>query len=247
VRLLETVSLFLLFGTPRPHRPIRPFANSSISRFAGSPVTDRSSSERTAPRLAVGLRVTRTLTGARLRVDGISARSIRVFVVGGPGLRVFRQARLERQPDGGFAVDLALEDTGLYMAYVEFVPASGWPQMAQQAFTIGSAIAVRASEPADEPHASNGIAAAIDLAHVRAGVESPLAFDVADATLSAPAEAFIVSSDLTDAQHLAAQPTSGGGHLVFSAIFPHPGRYKVWLIAQRNGQTGTIPFVIDVN
>jgi hypothetical protein len=187
------------------------------------------------------------LSGARLRVDGISARSIRLFVVGGPGLRVFRQARLDRQPDGGFAVDLALEDAGLYMAFVEFVPASGWPQMAQQAFTIGSAIAVRASEPEDEPHESNGITATIDRSHVTAGVERPLAFDLMDATTSGPAEAFIVSSDLTEAQHLAAQATSRGAHLVFSAIFPHRGRYKVWLIAQRNGQTGTVPFVIDVN
>ena len=144
-------------------------------------------------------------------------------------------------------MDLALEDAGLYMAFVEFVPASGWPQLAQQAFTIGSAIAVRASEPEDEPHESNGITATIDPSHVTAGVESPLAFDLADATTSGPAEAFIVSPDLTEAQHLAASATSRGAHLVFSAIFPHPGRYKVWLIAQRNGQTGAVPFVIDVN
>lgn len=192
------------------------------------------------------LRVTRTLSGARLRFDGIAAQSMRVFVVGGPGLRVFHHERLERLRDGSFAVDLALAEGGLYMAFAEFVPAGGRPQMEQQAFTIGSALVPRPAEPADEAHESNGIAATIDVSRVKAGGASTLAFDLDAAGEFSAAEAFIVSSDLTDAQHLFAQDTSRGAHVAFSPIFPHSGRYKVWLIVSRSDGGATIPFAIDV-
>jgi hypothetical protein len=193
------------------------------------------------------LRVTRTLNGARLRFGGIAAPSMQLFVVGGAGQRVFRHEHLERQSDGSFAADVALADTGLYMAFAEFVPVNGWPQLTQQAFILGSALAPRPGEPVDEPHESDGVSATIDLSHVSAGVESTLAFDLSDASPGPPAEAFIASADLTDGLHLVAQDASQGAHVVFSPIFPRRGRYKVWLIVQRSGHAATIPFVIDVN
>jgi hypothetical protein len=191
-------------------------------------------------------RVTRTVTGVRLRIAGISAQQLTLFVAGGPGLRVFRHERLEPQRDGSFAVDLGLADPGLYMAFAEFVPQGGWPQMAQQAFTIGSAFAPRAAVPADDPHESNGLSAAIDLSQAKAGRESALAFELSEPVAGAPPELFIVSPDLTDAQHLTADSPSRGVHVVFAPIFPRAGRYKMWLIVQRSGAAATIPFVIDV-
>jgi hypothetical protein len=118
--------------------------------------------------------------------------------------------------------------------------------MAQQAFTIGSAFAPRAGEPVDETHESNGVSATIDVSQVKSGRESTLAFDLTGDSAAASAEAFVVSSDLTDAQHLLAQSTSRGAHAVFSPIFPRSGRYKLWLIVQRAFTAATIPFVIDV-
>ena len=193
------------------------------------------------------LRVTRTLNGARLRFGGIAAPALQVFVVGGPGLRVFRHERLEPQRDRSVAVDLILPDAGLYMAFAEFAGANGWTQMLQEAFTIGSVLTPRPGEPADEPHESNGMSATMDLSRARAGRESTLAFDLSDESPSSSADAFVVSADLTEAQHLVARSTSQGAHLVFTPIFPRSGRYKVWLIVQRPGQTAAIPFVIDVN
>jgi len=191
--------------------------------------------------------VTRTMNGVRLRMTGIDAQSLHLFVVGGPGLRLFRHERLDPQRDGSFAVDLAVADAGLYMAFAEFVPARASPQMAQQAFTVGSVLAPRPSEPADETHESNGLSATMDASQATSGRESPLAFDLSEPPAGAMPEAFVVSADLTEAQHLSAQSTSRGPHVVFAPVFPLSGRYKVWLIVQRDGSTAAIPFVISVS
>jgi len=193
------------------------------------------------------IRVTRTVAGVRVRLAGIDAASVHLFVVGGPGLRVFRHERVERQRDGSFAADLAVADPGLYMAFAEFEPAAGSPQMAQQAFTMGSGLAPRVAEPADEAHEANGISATIDASQATPGRESALAFDLSEDIGGSPAEAFVVSADLTDAQHLVAQSASRGSHVVFAAIFPRSGRYKVWLLVPRAGRPAAIPFVIDVS
>ena len=194
---------------------------------------------------APDLRVTRTTSGVRLRLDGIPAQRLQLFIVGGSGLRVFRHARLDGARDGSFAADLPLTDAGLYMAFAEFVADRGWPRMVQQAFTIGSGLAPRPAEPEDEPHESNGVSATIDTSQLKAGRESALAFDLSEAPAGAP-EAFVVSSDLTEGQHLVAQAASRGAHAVFSPLFPRGGRYKLWLIVPRGDHATTIAFLIDV-
>jgi hypothetical protein len=180
-----------------------------------------------------------------------------LFVVGGAGLGVFRHAFPQQQTDGSFIADVPLPGDGLYMTFVEFVPAGASAQMAQQAFMIGSPLGARPDEPTDEPHVSNGIRAAIDSSHVTSGRESPLAFDLTDdvsgvplvdleSYLGASAQLFVVSADLTEGQCLQPQDASRGPHLVFSPLFPRTGRYKVWLQVQRTGLLAAIPFVIDV-
>jgi hypothetical protein len=193
-----------------------------------------------------------------LRVSGIAAPSANVFVVGGPGLRAFRHEHVELKGDGSFAVDLALPDAGLYMAFVEFVPPEGRPQMAQEAFTTGSPLAGRPGDPVDEPHVSNGLRAAIDVSAVKSGGTSALTFDVTDdesgapvsdleGYLGSPAHLLLVSADLTDAQHLVPNDGRVGPRLSFSPIFPRTGRYKLWLEVRRAGRVATFPFVIDVH
>lgn len=192
------------------------------------------------------LRVTRTVSGVRVRVAGVPAPRLQLFVVGGSGLRMFRYERLDRERDGSFAVDLPLPDAGLYMAYAEFAPARGRPQMVQQAFTTGSAMNADAAPPEDEPHESNGVSATVDSSQLRAGRESTLAFDLSEDAAGGTPEMFFVSADLTEGRH--AQPTdvSHGRHVVFAPIFPQRGRYKVWLIVPRGGRAAAIPFLIDV-
>lgn len=191
-------------------------------------------------------RVTRTVSGVRLRLAGVPAPHLQLFVAGGPGLRVFRQAQLDRERDGSFGVDLPLPDAAFYMAYAEFTPDGGRPQMAQQAFTTGSAMTARAGAPDDEPHESNGVSATVDMSQAKAGRESTLAFDLSEDAAGGAPELFFVSADLTEGRHVQAADGAPGRHVVFTPVFPRRGRYKVWLILPRSGRAATIPFAIDV-
>jgi hypothetical protein len=219
----------------------------------------------------VDFHVTRTVDGVRLRlaVTNPSTRALvrsfvsvhdkpmHLFVIGGSGLRVFLHEHPEPQRDGSFQVDLALPEAGAYMAFADFLPVGGAPQWFQQTFTTGSALAARVYDLADEPHTSNGLRVSIDTSSVKSGGESTLAFDVTDETSGAPVSdlepylgasghVFAVSSDLTEGLHAHPQDDRRGPRLLFSPIFPRPGRYKVWLQIQRAGRVATVPFVIDV-
>jgi hypothetical protein len=219
----------------------------------------------------VDFRVTKTVSGVRLRltITHPSTRAVvrafavvhdkpmHLFVVGGSGLRVFLHEHPEPQRDGSFQIDLALPEAGAYMAFADFLPVGGSPQWFQQTFTTGSPLAPRLGEPADEPHASNGLRASIDASSVKSGGESALAFDVAEDTsgtpvadlepyLGASAHLFGVSADLTEGLQAHPQDDRRGPRLLFSPIFPRAGRYKLWLQVQRAGRVATVPFVIDV-
>jgi len=218
----------------------------------------------------VDIRATRTVSGVRVRLavtDALTHTPIRrwtapdtpidMFIVGGAGLRVFRHHQPGQQRDGSFVADFALPDAGWYMAFAEFVPKGAWPQTGQQAFAIDSPLGPRPGDLADEPHVSNGIRGALDGSALKSGVESALVFDIFDDASGAPvadldeylharAHVFAVSADLTEAQHCVPQDDRAGPRLAFLAMFPRPGRYKLWLEVRRAGRAATVPFVIDV-
>jgi hypothetical protein len=240
--------------------------------FALSPVAQQPPSHpKASTHVSVDLRVTRTVPGVRLRVavsDAVTRITVRrlalidgkpmhIFVVGGPGLRVFRHEQPEPQPDGSFAADVALGESGLYMAFAGFHPEGGSPQLFQQAFTTGSLLAARVDDPVDEPHASNGLQASMDASKVRSGIQSTLTFDLSDQATGEPAsnlevlfgasaQLFIVSADLTEGRQLDSIDTSHGPRVTFKPVFPRPGRYKMWLQVLRDAKTATVPFLVDV-
>lgn len=219
----------------------------------------------------VDMRVTRTVAGARLRlaVTDSSTRAIlrsfgvvhdhpmHVFVVGGSGLRVFRHEIPEQQRDGSFQADVALPESGVYMAFAEFGPSGAAPQWFQQTFSNGTMLPVRPGDPADEPHSVNGIRATLDAARAASGTDSTIVFTVDDESsgaaiadlepyLGESGHLFVVSADLTEGFYLTPQDGGRGPRLAFTTLFPRPGRYKLWLELQRAGHLATIPFVLDV-
>jgi hypothetical protein len=209
----------------------------------------------------VDLRVTRTVAGVRLRLTVTDARTqatlrsfvqreqpMQLFVVGGSGLRVFRHEHPEQQRDGSFQADVSLSEPGTYMAFATFEPLGASPQWFQQAFTTGGMLPGH-TDPADEPHAADGITATLDAGEARSGAEGTIAFTVEDDASGAridSAHLFIASADLTEGAFLAAQGDGRGPRIAFTTLFPRPGRYKLWVELERASRITTIPFVIDL-
>ena len=218
----------------------------------------------------VDLRVTPTLSGARLRIavkeprrdtlvrtfSIVHERPMHLFVVG-EGLDFFAHEHPVQQADGVFMLDLALPRAGVYMAIAEFLQEGGTPQTFQQAFTTGSAIGRPATLAVDAvPKVVDGMRVSLDASKVKAGATQPLTFRIEDAAtgaavtdlepyLGAGAHLLVVSADLTEAVH--GHPNGDGSRLSFDPLIPRPGAYKVWIQFQRSGKVSTAAFVIAVS
>jgi hypothetical protein len=223
------------------------------------------------PTYPVDLRVTPTLTGARLRLSVlhpatrlvvrkfavVHERPLHLFLVG-DGLEYFAHEHPVLQRDGVFMLDVRLPKPGPYMAIAEFLPEGGTPQTFQQAFTTGEPFS-RAAAPAVDggPKVVDGMRVSLDASKAAAGGTNALAFRVEDAAsgaavtdlqpyLGASAHLLVVPVDLTEAIHGHPTEDGPGPALSFAPLLPRPGRYKIWLQVQRNGTVSTVPFVIDI-
>jgi hypothetical protein len=219
----------------------------------------------------VDLRVTPTLTGARLRLavkhpatgaivrtfSIVHERPLHLFVIG-EGLEFFMHDHPVQQPDGVFMLDVRLPRPGPYMAIAEFLPEGATPQMFQQAFTTGEAFA-RPAMPALDlvPRTVDGVRVSVDASKLRAGDTKALTFRLEDAGtgtpiadlepyLGASAHLLIVPVDLTEAIHGHPSENVRGPEISFAPLLPRAGRYKAWVQFQRGGQVSTVAFVIDV-
>jgi Heavy metal binding domain len=219
----------------------------------------------------VDLRVTPTLSGARLRLTVthpstraivrrfsiVHERPMHLFLVSA-GLEYFAHEHPVPQGDGVFMVDVRLPTPGPYMAIAEFLPEGGTPQTFQQMFTTGEAFARPANPAIDSaPKIVDGVRVSLDASSLRAGDTRPLAFRVDDAASGAPvtdlepylgasAHLLLVPVDLTEALH--GHPTQDvhGPTVSFAPLIPRAGRYKVWVQFQRGGHVSTAAFVIEI-
>jgi hypothetical protein len=223
------------------------------------------------PTYPVDLRVTPTLTGARLRLSVlhpatrlvvhkfaiVHERPLHLFLVG-DGLEYFAHEHPVLQRDGVFMLDVRLPKPGPYMAIAEFLPEGGMPQTFQQAFTTGEPFS-RAATPAVDagPKVVDGVRVTLDSSKAAAGASNPLTFRIEDAAsgaaiadlqpyLGASAHLLVVPVDLTEAIHGHPSEDGSGPALSFAPLLPRAGRYKIWLQVQRNGTVSTVPFVIEI-
>jgi hypothetical protein len=219
----------------------------------------------------VDLRVTPTLSGARLRLavtnpatraivrkfSIVHERPMHLFIVG-DGLDYFAHEHPAPQRDGVFMLDVRLPKPGPYMAIAEFLPDGGTPQTFQQQFTTGEAFG-RPANPAIDvaPKIIDGMRVSLDASLVKAGDTKTLAFRIEDAASGAPvsdlepylgaaAHLLVVPVDLTEALH--GHPTEDvrGPAISFAPLLPRTGRYKAWMQFQRAGRVFTAAFVIEV-
>ena len=158
----------------------------------------------------VDLRVTPTLTGARLRLavtlpashtprpgsgsgqtivrrfSIVHERPMHLFIVGA-GLDYFAHEHPSQQRDGVFMLDVRLPRPGPYMVIAEFLPEGGTPHTFQQMFTTGEAFSRPASPAIDvAPKTVDGVRVSLDASMVKAGDTKALSFRIEDAVSGAP-------------------------------------------------------------
>ena len=177
------------------------------------------------------------------------------------------------EKDGSFTIEHTLPAAGHYMLFSDFMPVGGGPQMiATPLVTAGFEGDIAASAAVLTPDTSlsktvNGtiVDLQIEPAKLVSGEESDIPIHFRDAKTEQPVKdlqrylgafghAMMLNDDMTE--HVHAHPeemlegtsiTAGGGpDLVFHALFPKPGLYRIWLQFQRNDVLSTVPFTVRV-
>jgi hypothetical protein len=176
------------------------------------------------------------------------------------------------EKDGSFTIEHTIPSAGQYMLFSDFMPVGGGPQMiATPLVTANFDGDIAASVPTLKPDGMsktiNGVKVNLDIdpAKVVAGEEADVPIHFVDEKTGEPVKnlqrylgawghAMMLSEDMTE--HVHAHPeemlegtatTEGGGpDLVFHALFPKPGHYRIWVQFQRNNVLSTIPFTVRV-
>ena len=177
------------------------------------------------------------------------------------------------EKDGSFTIEHVLPAAGQYMLFSDFMPVGGGPQLiATPLTTAGFDGDIASSWPNLKPDTSftktaNGVSVELKVepGKLIAGEEADLPIHFEDVKSGAPVtnlqrylgafgHAMMLSEDMTE--HVHSHPeqmlegttiTEGGGpDLVFHALFPKPGHYRIWLQFQRNNVLSTIPFTVRV-
>ena len=195
----------------------------------------------------------------------VHERIFHLFVVS-DDLAGFHHIHPELGKNGSLEVDLTLPRAGRYQLYADFVPADGTPQLlARTVYTSGHVDDPASNRPHLEPdtgpkHAGGslvelqlppgaGLIAGESQAfrlHFRDGTSGVPLTDL-ELYLGAPAHLLVVSSDLVDAvhSHPAVQFSSvNGPDVVFEAVFPRPGIYRMWVQFQRQGRVELAAFTV---
>ena len=177
------------------------------------------------------------------------------------------------EKDGSFTLEHTLPVAGQYMLFSDFMPVGGGPQLiATPLTTAGFDGDIASSWPNLKPDTSftkvaNGVSVElmIEPGKLVAGEEADVPIHFEDQKTGEPVKnlqrylgafghAMMLSEDMTEHVHAHPQEmlegttiTEGGGpDLVFHALFPKPGHYRIWLQFQRNNVLSTIPFTVRV-
>jgi hypothetical protein len=177
------------------------------------------------------------------------------------------------EKDGSFTIEHVLPVAGQYMLFSDFMPVGGGPQMIGTPLTTaGFDGDIASSSPNLQPDKSfvktaNGVTVQLNIepGKMIAGEEADVPIRFEDEKTGEPVKdlqrylgafghAMMLSEDMTE--HVHAHPeemlegtsiTAGGGpDLVFHALFPKPGNYRVWLQFQRHDKLSTVPFTVRV-
>jgi hypothetical protein len=195
----------------------------------------------------------------------VHERIFHLFVVS-DDLAEFDHVHPELGKDGTLEVDLTFRRAGRYQLYADFVPADGTPQLlARTVYTAGRIDDPASNRPRIEPDTgpkhADGSLVELQLppgAGLVAGESQAFRLYFRDEAggvpltdlepyLGAPAHLLVVSGDLVDAMH--SHPavkfsSANGPDVVFEAVFPRPGTYRMWVQFKRHGRVSLAAFTV---
>lgn len=219
------------------------------------------------------IEVLHPLTGERVKEFGeVHDRLFHLFVVS-RDMKFFAHIHPDLGKDGTLTVAETLPVAGQYVLFSDFMPVGGGPQLiTTPVTTAGFDGDIASSWPNLKADASftkqaNGVTVdmQIEPSKLVAGEEADIPIHFEDQKTGQPVKdlqrylgafghAMMLSEDMLE--HVHAHPEQmlegtdikdgGGPDLIFHALFPKPGNYRIWLQFQRNDVLSTIPFTVRV-
>jgi hypothetical protein len=176
----------------------------------------------------------------------------------------------EQQADGAWTIQHVLPQAGYYRIYADFLPIGGTPQViARTLVTAGYSGDLAASVPSLTPDRSftkktetATVSLTVEPSTIVAGRTVKLRYDLKageapvtdlEPYLGAWGHTLVLSEDALEYVHahpIEFLPTDvpdpkGGPTITFDAMFPKPGRYRVWTQFKRQGVVATTWFTVE--
>ena len=211
------------------------------------------------------------LTGEQVKEFGeVHDRLFHFFIVS-RDMKQFFHVHPTLEKDGSLTLEQVLPVAGQYVLYSDFMPIGGSPQLVVTPLVTagfeGDILSQLPNLKPDSPlmKTADGtkVEFQIEPTQLIAGEEADIPIHFSDEKTGQPVtdlqrylgafgHAMMLSEDMTE--HVHAHPeqmlegttiTEGGGpDLVFHALFPKPGNYKIWLQFQRHDVLSTVPFTV---
>lgn len=199
----------------------------------------------------------------------IHDKRFHLFVVS-QDLEHFAHIHPEQQPDGSWAIDHTLSKPGYYRVYSDFLPMGGTPQviartLATQGYRgdLASSIATLVPDRSFVKTVDGTtLRLAFEPSSIVAGQTMKLRYEVSadgrpvtdlEPYLAAWGHTLVLSEDALEYIHAHpieylppdAAEAKGGPTITFDAMFPKPGRYRLWTQFKRRGTVSTATFTVE--
>ena len=208
--------------------------------------------------------VRRPSTGAVVRrFESVHERLFHLFIVG-RDLEYFAHVHPALRRDGSLGIDIDVPRAGPYELIADFLPEGGAPQMLHRAVVTAGYTGPLSAAPALSPDLDDKTDGHVRV-HLtppdpRARREQLLTFELRDPSTGAPVtdiqpylgangHLLIVGADFGAVFHshpVAELSSAHGPTVVFQALFPQAGTYRMWAQFQRAGRLATVPFTVSI-
>jgi hypothetical protein len=192
-----------------------------------------------------------------------------LFVVS-QNLKHFAHIHPEQQSDGSWTIDHTLPEPGYYRIYSDFMPVGGTPQiLARTLVTAGydgdlvsSMATIVPDRSLTRENEDMTVKLTVEPSTIVAGRVVKLRYDLSsngrpvtdlEPYLAAWGHTLVLSEDAVEYVH--AHPIEylpndvlephGGPTVTFDALFPKPGKYRLWTQFLRNGTVTTTTFAVE--